>query len=217
MFMEIRESFEVNAPRKAVAEVLLDVPTVATCVPGVQDVKQDEGGSWQAVMTAQLGPIKASFAGTIAVDGSEAPQRLRATGEGRDRKTGSQAAVSMVATLSEADEETTSVEVVADVAIRGRLGQFGTGIIRATASEMTKAFAECLAGKVGETPALSSHAPAVQGQRLVEPKEAAPAGRSRTSPSRVGIATVLLRGLRSWMKGLLHRAWAALPTKRKGN
>jgi carbon monoxide dehydrogenase subunit G len=207
--MEIRETFEVNAPPDVVARVLLDVPTVAACVPGVQDIKRDEDGSWAAVMTAQMGPIKASFAGTIAVDGAEAPERLRATGEGRDRKTGSQASVSMVATLSSVPEEATKIEVVADVAIRGRLGQFGTGIIRATASEMTKAFAECLAGKVESRPdPADPSSAAVAGE--------GPAAEHRSATPQVSVLVVLLRGLRSWGKAVLVRAWTAISSATKG-
>jgi carbon monoxide dehydrogenase subunit G len=207
--MEIRETFRLDAPRDQVAAVLVDVPVVAECVPGVQDVTQQDDGSWSAVLAAQLGPIKARFAGSIAVDDSAAPEKLRAKGSGSDRGTGSQAQVSMEATLTE-EAGGTTVDIVADVVIRGRLGQFGTGIIRATAQEMTKVFVECLGVRLAQQPVATPDAPqaAAAGGLAAAPAptvaEPAPAPRPAAAPD-VSIVRIVLRGLLAWARDALRR------------
>jgi uncharacterized protein len=210
--MEIRETFRLDAPRDRVAAVLVDVPVVAECVPGVQDVTQQEDGAWSAVLAAQLGPIKARFAGSIAVDDSDAPERLRAKGSGSDRGTGSQAQVSMEATLTEDDAGGTTVDIVADVVIRGRLGQFGTGIIRATAQEMTKVFVECLGARLAQQPVATPDAeqPATAGAGTAAPAATAPVAGTVPGPRPaagpdVSIVRILLRGLLAWARDAVRR------------
>ena len=207
--MEIHETFRLDAPRDQVAAVLVDVPVVAECVPGVQDVTQQADGSWSAVLAAQLGPIKARFAGSIAVDDSDAPEKLRAKGSGSDRGTGSQAQVSMEATLTE-DAGGTTVIIVADVVIRGRLGQFGTGIIRATAQEMTKVFVACLSERLAHQPATAPAVAADTETRTddVVPESvvgAEPAPALRPAAPDVSIARIVLRGLLAWARDALRR------------
>ena len=141
--MLIVEQFTIEAPRDRVASYLLDVYRVAACVPGVQDVTQAGDGRYEATLRIQLGPIRAQFAGEVTVDGSEAPDRLVASGQGRDRQTGSQAKVEFTADLSDTADGHTQVASRADVAIRGKLGQFGTGVITSTATSMVRAFADC--------------------------------------------------------------------------
>lgn len=209
--MEIRETFHLDAPRDRVAAVLVDVPVVAECVPGVQDVTQQEDGAWSAVLAAQLGPIKARFAGSVAVDDSDAPERLRAKGSGNDRGTGSQAQVSMEATLTEDGDGGTTVDIVADVVIRGRLGQFGTGIIRATAQEMTKVFVECLGSRLAQQPVGTPDAgTATAAAGSADPAGAGPVARTVPGPRPaagpdVSIVRIVLRGLLAWVRDAVRR------------
>ena len=211
--MEIRETFRLDAPRDQVAAVLVDVPVVAECVPGVQDVTQQDDGSWSAVLAAQLGPIKARFAGSIAVDDSDTPERLRAKGSGSDRGTGSQAQVAMEATLTEDDAGGTMVDIVADVVIRGRLGQFGTGIIRATAQEMTKVFVACLSERLEQQPVAASPAVAEPVTTAAGGPGARPTGDGGTTAAAprltgaadVSVVRIVLRGLLAWARDALRR------------
>jgi carbon monoxide dehydrogenase subunit G len=210
--VEIRESFHLDAPPTEVARILVDVPTVAGCVPGVEDVERLEDGSWSAVLAAQLGPIRARFAGTVALDDSAAPDRLSASGQGSDRGTGSQASVSMVATLTGSEAGGTDVDIVADVVIRGRLGQFGTGIIRATAKEMTKAFVECLRERMRHGEPSTTLAPAkgdepAPGAAVGPGPDARPAPRPDGGADRphVSPARIVVRGLVGWLRELGKR------------
>jgi len=140
----ITESFILQAERERVAALLIDIERVAACVPGVEDVVMTEPNTYEAMLRMQIGPIKSSFKGSVRVDSSEAPARLAAAAQGKDRSTQSMARVGFSATLKEVGDKTTRVDAAADVSIRGRLGQFGTGVIQATATQMLNDFATCV-------------------------------------------------------------------------
>jgi uncharacterized protein len=145
----ITESFTLQAGRERVAALLTDIERVATCVPGVENVAMTEPNSYEAMLRMQIGPIKSSFTGSVQVDPSGAPARLAAKAQGKDRSTQSMAKVGFSATLEEIGDGTTRVDAEADVSIRGRLGQFGTGVIQATATQMLNDFATCANSVLG--------------------------------------------------------------------
>jgi carbon monoxide dehydrogenase subunit G len=147
----ITESFTLQAGRERAAALLTDIERVATCVPGVENVVMTEPNAYEAVLRTQIGPIKSSFAGSVRVDPSGAPVRLAASAQGKDRSTQSMAKVGFSATLEEIGDNTTRVDAEADVSIRGRLGQFGTGVIQATATQMLNDFATCANTLLGAT------------------------------------------------------------------
>jgi uncharacterized protein len=184
--MIIEESFVVPAGREQVAAYLLDIERVSSCVPGVDSVTQTGEGRYDAVLRVQMGPIRSQFAGQVDVDSSAAPAHLTAVGQGRDQATGSHAQVSFAAELTEQPDGRTEVACRADVTIRGRLGQFGTGVITSTAKSLVREFAECASSTLG------APAPAGSEQALAAAK--AP---------RMG--RVVLRGLLLYVRNLLAR------------
>lgn len=149
--MIITESFTLQADAERVAALLTDIERVAACVPGVENVEMTEPNSYTAVLKTQIGPIKSSFTGSVQVDPSEAPARLRAKGQGKDRSTQSMAKVGFSASLEEIGNGMTRVDAEADISIRGRLGQFGTGVIQATATQMLNDFATCVNASLSAT------------------------------------------------------------------
>ena len=148
MILIIEQTFTVAAPREKVAAFLLSADSMLYCVPGVEEVSATDTGTYKATLKAKVGPIRASFTGEVSIDGSESPDRIRASGEGRDRATGTVASVVLDAQLSETEPGVTTVTSTSDVALRGRLGQFGTGVIQSIAGEMIGQFASCVESRV---------------------------------------------------------------------
>lgn len=183
--MRITESFQMPGSVEAVAAMLSDVNQVAMCVPGVEGIKPAADGtpdSYEADLSVKVGPIKAKFAGSITLDTTDGPGTIRASGRGKDRATNSQVTVGMTAVLT-AVGDGTNVAVEADVAIRGRLGQFGLGVIQSTASEITRAFATCLQA------------------RMSGDEEGALAARDESLP----VGRMVARGIYSSIRGGLRR------------
>ncbi len=142
--MIIENSFSIAAPRSEVVAAFLDAERTLSCVPGVTGVTKESEHRYTATLTAKVGPIKANFAGSVTYDAGQAPEAIRATGEGRDRASGSVAKVMLDAAFREPEPGQTHITTRADLAIRGRLGQFGTGVVQAIADEMIRSFAGCL-------------------------------------------------------------------------
>jgi uncharacterized protein len=140
----IEQTFTISAPRDRVAAFLLAPEQMLFCVPGVEEVRATESGSYEATLKAKVGPIRATFVGEVTLDGAGSPDVIVANGEGRDRSTGSVAKVALEARLAETGPEVTTITSRADVALRGRLGQFGTGVIQSIAGEMIGQFAKCV-------------------------------------------------------------------------
>lgn len=203
--MIIEQSFTVHAPRAETAAFFVDIDRVARCVPGVEEVTEVEPDRYQAVLAVRLGPIRAAFQGTMALDASEAPSRLKAVGEGRDRATGSVAKVGFTADLAEEVPGQTSVRAVADVALRGRMAQFGTGVMRAAAGELVAEFATCANATLA-----AAHGPPGRHQPGAAPATAAQtvASTERVARSR-GMVGVLLRGV---LRGALDTLRTGLTT-----
>lgn len=184
--MIVEQVFTVEAPLETTAAFFVDVQRVAACVPGVEDVEEVEPGRYRAVLAVRLGPIRASFEGSMALDDSEAPARLKAAGEGRDRATGSVAKVQFTADLTEQEPGRTTVTAVADVALRGRMAQFGTGVMRAAAGDLVEEFAACANASLARHVPPADRASAVVGERPPVPHQA---------PASRGLVTILLRSV----------------------
>lgn len=190
--MIIEDSFTVSAPVQDVWDFLIDVPSVAACVPGAQDIVQEDESTFSGALVVKVGPIKTNFKmkGTMTV--LEAPYRLTAKAQGRDANTSSMVSASFTATLSEVAPAQTQIQHLTDVAIRGRLGQFGQGVIRETAKELTKVFVQCIEAKLMTS--------------VEEGTEAETAGavdvQQSSQPSLIAIFfRALLANLRNWFRG----------------
>ncbi|HLU58934.1 MAG TPA: SRPBCC domain-containing protein [Pseudonocardia sp.] len=197
--MIIEQEFTVDAPRDAVAAFFTDVQRVAGCVPGLEGVEETGPNQYSARLGVRMGPIRASFGGTLRLDPSEAPARLVAVGEGRDRATGSVATVRFTADLTEVAPSSTRVTATADVALRGRMGQYGTGVVRAAAGELVREFAACANATLAAEAVRSAPASPEQAVAVAAPPAAATAGPRR------GLLALLVRALLRAARGRLTR------------
>lgn len=204
--MIIEQVFVLHAPRDETAAFFVDVDRVGRCVPGVADVEEVQPGSYRAVLGVTLGPIRAAFQGTMELDDSEAPERLRATGEGRDRATGSMAKVSFTADLTEETPGQTTVTAVADVTLRGRMAQFGTGVMRAAAGELVQEFARCANAALAQGPPAEGGFDGTSATASAAPAQAAPSTRGLVSILLRSLARTVVDRLRAAIRGRAARA-----------
>lgn len=180
----------MEASMPEVARFLLDVPRMGACVPGIEDLRRVDEDRYEATLVVRLGPIGARFEGDVLIDAAGAPGTIRARATGTDGATGSVAQVGFDADLLETATGWTEVRTVSDVTIRGRLGQFGSGVISATAREMVKAFAQCASRSVSQV----DGAEPTEGDQL-----------AREPRTRPGIVSVIGRGLLAWVLSLRDR------------
>lgn len=146
--MIIEDTFEIAASAQEVWDLLIDIPTISACIPGAEQVEQEEDDSFSGLLVVKVGPIKANFKMNGRLIDVDPPRQLTAEVQGKDKNTSTLVSATFTATLTEIEPDRTELHYKTDVAIRGRLGQFGQGVIRETAKELTQVFVSCLEAQV---------------------------------------------------------------------
>ena len=142
--MIIDGEFTVNAPISRVWSFLIDFEKVSKCMPGVDKMESTAENTYEGAITVKVGPLSTSFKGTAIKTLEQPPNLLQVKLQGRDQNTASMVTGEFTSQLTALDAKSTQVKYKFDVAIRGRLGQFGQVIIQGTYKRMADEFANCV-------------------------------------------------------------------------
>ena len=127
----------------------MDIPQVAPCIPGVQDVEADGENQFKAVMQVRVGPVRLNFSGTINIleqDREKGEAHFRV--EAADRKVGGSIRADMTMQLNELSADESELVIVTDTVFMGKIGELGQPIIRRKAKSTLEDFAKNLAKQV---------------------------------------------------------------------
>lgn len=145
--MRFEHDITVPAARAKVWQALWKVEEISRCIPGCEEVRVlEEGRRYAARVTERVGPFRARFDLEITVGEAVEPSLLKAAAAGRDSALASNLRVNLEVGLVAEAEESTRLHLVSDVAILGRLGTLGHGIIKRKADEALEKFGEALRG-----------------------------------------------------------------------
>lgn len=160
--MEIENSFRVDVPVDEAWRVLLDLERIAPCMPGAQ-LQEVEGDEYRGVVKVKVGPITAQYKGTARLESvDEATHTAVLAATGRDTR-GQGNASAAIKLMLVPDGAGTRVDVETDLAITGKVAQFGRGVIGDVSNKLLAQFVENLerdvlsnevdltAGEPGET------------------------------------------------------------------
>ena len=152
--MKLEQSFTVAAPVEQVWDALIDVERIAPCLPGAEITGQGPDGSYEGNFTVKLGPTTASYRGSLKMDSLDEASRVATMhAKGTDKRGQGGANATIVSTLREDGGETT-VDVVTDFTITGRLARFGRGgMIEDISKRMMRDFSQCLQASMASEPA----------------------------------------------------------------
>ena len=141
--MEIADNFRVSTSIGDTWKVLLDIEGIAPCLPGAQ-LQEVHGNQYRGVVKVKVGPITAQYKGTATlVDVDEAAHRILIEAAGRDTRGQGNATASIEVTMNE-DGDGTRVEVVTDLAITGKVAQFGRGVLDDVSAKLLRQFVDNL-------------------------------------------------------------------------
>jgi carbon monoxide dehydrogenase subunit G len=151
--MKLRNEFEVAIPVERTWETLLDVPRVASALPGAAIEPAGEGGVWRGSMTVKLGPVTTQYTGTARIQDVDEDERSAAYRvEGREARGQGSAAATITARLASGDGGT-RVVVETDMSVTGRQAQLGRGLMEQVAGAMLDDFAGRLERELRGEPA----------------------------------------------------------------
>jgi carbon monoxide dehydrogenase subunit G len=181
--MDLDNSFEVDAGRDVAWRVLNDVERIAPCLPGAQ-LEEIDGDTYKGSVKVKVGPITAQYKGkAVFVEQNEAEGKVVIKGEGRDSRGAGNANALITATLHELTPEKTRVDVHTDLAITGKVAQFGRGVMADVSGKLMGQFSDNLQELLASQPqdtvveeaaeAVAEEAPAQDsGPRKIEMPEA---------------------------------------------
>ena len=143
--MRFDGSFDVTAQPARVRAVLLDVPVLAACVPGAENVRETGPNEHAGTVKLRLGPMSTAFelTGTLR----EEADAIAVDVKGRERLTATLVDAAFSTALS-AEGRGTRVSWTLDVTLRGRLGQMGQAVFQDVARRMTEQVVACIKRRI---------------------------------------------------------------------
>jgi carbon monoxide dehydrogenase subunit G len=226
--MELTNEFKVGVPVERAWSTLTDVRLIAPCMPGAE-LREVEGDEYRGVVKVKVGPITAEYRGKATfLERDEAAHKAVLRAEGRDTRGQGNAAATITANL-EPDGDGTSVKVVTDMQITGRVAQFGRGVLADVSSKLLGQFVQCLESTVltGGAAQASPDAPSTEDNPSAsgEP-EASGDGAGQTAASSVqpvdlievagGSVVKRVGPLAAAIAGLVVTLWMVIRWRRSG-
>ena len=192
--MELNNEFEVAMPVDDAWAVLTDIEKIAPCMPGAE-LKEVEGDEYRGVVKVKVGPITASYKGIARFEDLDAKaHKAVLKAEGRETRGQGNATALITATLSPSTKGT-KVEVATDLAITGKVAQFGRGVLADVSAKLLDQFVHNLESTVLASPDASCsrqrRRPAASPmtlRRLTPTAPRQPRRQKRSPPRRPGAA-----------------------------
>ena len=173
--MELKGETLIAAPRETVWTALNDAGVLARCIEGVETLERtiDENGQvrFDGKMNAKVGPVRATFAGGVAVTEPDPPHRYLLVGEGKGGVAGFAKGQAEVV-LTE-DGAGTLLTYAVTSSVGGKLAQLGSRLIEGTAKGYAATFFTRFKAEV-EGPGVDTGA-VVEAGSVVEDAASAPA------------------------------------------
>lgn len=142
--MKLTNELQLSAPLQETWRMLLDVPRVASALPGATIEPPPVDGAYRGRLKIRLGPVVAEYTGIAQlqdVDDDEHTASFRVTG----REARGQGTAAATITIRAQDRgEGTRVQVETDLQVTGRQAQLGRGVMEEVAAGVLREFASRL-------------------------------------------------------------------------
>lgn len=141
--MEFTNEFTVPSDIETTFATLTDLEKVAPCLPGAT-LEEVDGDTYTGRVKVKVGPAQVTYRGTARmVEADAEAKRGRIEARGKETRGTGTASADVEASLRE-DGDGTRVTVVTDLAITGKVAQFGRGVMAEVGSNIIDAFADRL-------------------------------------------------------------------------
>jgi hypothetical protein len=145
--MELKNEFHVSVPIDVAWAVLTDLERVAPCMPGAE-LQEVEGEEYRGIVKVKVGPITAQYKGIARFAEKDDDQhRAVLLAEGRDTR-GQGNASATVTAVAIPDKDGTTVSIVTELTITGKVAQFGRSVMADVSAKMLGEFADRLEADV---------------------------------------------------------------------
>ncbi|UYV36539.1 carbon monoxide dehydrogenase subunit G [Rhodobacteraceae bacterium D3-12] len=137
--MKLEATRQIDADRATVWAALLSPDVLKECVPGCQELTGSPEEGFEATVVQKVGPVKATFKGTVTLSDMVEGESLTLTGEGKGGAAGFAKGGADVR-LEDGEGGGTALIYVVDAKVGGKLAQLGSRIIDSFAKKMADQF-----------------------------------------------------------------------------
>jgi uncharacterized protein len=179
MSMEITGEYRIPAAQQRVWEALNDPAMLKACIAGCQQLERIGDNEFTAIVTTKVGPISATFRGSVNLCELEPPNGYTLVGQGQGGAAGFARMKARVGLKPDAGD--TVLSYCAQAEIGGKLASVGSRLVQSVARKNADDFFSAFARQLG-------------GNAIAEPPATAPAAgltaaRVPTVPHATGAGT----------------------------
>ena len=135
--MKLTGSYELNVNKESVWKALNDPNILKKCIPGCESFEKESDTVFNATATNQIGPMNATFSGSVKLSNIKENESYTLSGEGQS-SVGFANGSAYVKILEENGKTILSYEV--DVNVGGKIAQLGSRLINGVAKKMSDYF-----------------------------------------------------------------------------
>jgi len=135
--MKLSGSYKLNIKKEVVWKALNDSNILKQCIPGCESFEKESDNIFNAKATNQIGPMNATFSGTVTLSNIKENQSYTLSGEGNS-SVGFVNGSAEVRLVEENNITTLTYDVNVDVG--GKVAQLGSRLIDGVAKKMSDYF-----------------------------------------------------------------------------
>ncbi len=135
--MKLVGSYKLNVKKEIVWQALNDPNILKQCVPGCESFEKKSDTIFIVTATNQIGPMNATFSGTVTLSNIQENQSYTIKGEGQSSVGFANGSANVK--LTEKNESTTLIYEV-NVNVGGKIAQLGSRLIDGVAKKMSDYF-----------------------------------------------------------------------------
>ena len=135
--MKLTGSYKLNVKKEHVWKALNDQNILKQCIPGCESFEKESNTVFSATATNQIGPMNATFSGTVKLSNIQENQSYILSGEGQSSVGFANGSANVK--LTEENGVTTLLYEV-NVNVGGKIAQLGSRLINGVAKKMSDYF-----------------------------------------------------------------------------
>jgi uncharacterized protein len=139
MALVIEGEERISAPLDKVWQALNDPEVLKACIPGCQSLEKRSDTEFAATVVLKIGPIKATFAGEVALKNLNPPHSYTIEGEGKGGIAGFAKGGADVS-LTEDGPDATLLKYATKADVGGKIAQLGSRLITSTSKKLAGEF-----------------------------------------------------------------------------
>jgi uncharacterized protein len=146
--MDLTGEYTLAAPKERVWARLNDPDVLRRCIPGCKELEQRSATEFSATVALKVGPVSATFKGSVELQDMDPPNGYRIVGQGNGGIAGFAKGAATVRLVESAVG--TVLTYTANAQVGGKLASLGARLIQSTSKKLTDQFFSTFAAEMSQ-------------------------------------------------------------------